>query len=58
MKLVCFIDIELFFAAEFIYENSFRLCALHFRLFYTNFKYILNKNGHEEKFYHYNSHSH
>ena len=50
MKLVCFIDIELFFAAEFIYENSFRLCVLHFRLFYINFKYILNKNGHEEIF--------
>ena len=48
MKLVCLIAIELFFTAEFIYENSFRLCVLHFRLFYNNFKYIFNKNGHEE----------
>ena len=58
MKLVCFIAIKLFFAAEFIYENSLRLCVLHFWLFYTNFEYIFNKNGHEEKFYNYNSHSH
>ena len=47
-KTSFFIDIELFFAAEFIYENSFRLCALHFRLFYNNFKYIFNKNGNEQ----------
>ena len=45
MKLVCFIAIELFFAAEFIYDNSFRLCVLHFRLFYIG---IFNKNGHEK----------
>ena len=58
MKLLCLIAIELFFAAEFIYESSSRLCVLHFRMFYTNFKYIFDKNDHEEKFYHYNSHSH
>ena len=50
MKLFCFIAIEVFFAAEFIYENSFSLCVLHFRLFYTNVKYVFNKNSHEEKF--------
>ena len=55
MKLVCFIAIELFFSAEFIYKNSFHLYVLHFRLFYIA---ILNKNGNEEKFYNYNSHSH
>ena len=41
MKLVCFIAIELFFAAElFIYENSFHTWVLHFRLFSINFEYI------------------
>ena len=33
MKLVFFIAIILFFAAEFIYQNSFHLRVLHFRLF-------------------------
>ena len=51
MKLVYFIAIKLIFAAEFIHENSSRLCVLHFRLFCTNIKCIFNKNGHEEKFY-------
>ena len=40
--------IELFFTAEFIDEKSIRLCVLHFRLFYTNFKYtvkmVMKKN--------------
>ena len=58
MKLVFFIANILFFAAEFIYENSFLICELHFRLVYNNLKYILNKNSHEENVYHYNSHSH
>ena len=58
MKLVFIIAIKLFFAGEFLYENSFLLWVLHFRLFYTNFKYIFNKNSHKENFYHYNSHRH
>ena len=58
MKLVCFIAIELFFAAEFIYENSSLLCVSQIQLFYNNFKYIFNKNSHEEKIYHYNSNRH
>ena len=45
MKLVCFIAIELFSAVEFIYENSFRLCVLHFRLFYIySIKIVMKKN--------------
>ena len=56
MKLIFFIGIKLLFAAEFTYENSSLLCLLHFRLFYTYFESIFSKNGHEENFYHYNSH--
>ena len=33
MKLLFFIAIILFFAAEFIYENSFLLCVLHIPIF-------------------------
>ena len=58
MKLVFFIAIILFFTAEFIYENSFVICVLHFRLVYNYFKSILHKNSLEENVYHYNSHSH
>ena len=58
MKLVFFIAIILFFAAEFIYEKSFLLWVLHVQLFYTNFKSILNKNSLEENVYHYNSYRH
>ena len=59
MKLVFFIAIILFFAAEFIYENSSLLCGLNFRLVYNNFKFIFNKkNSHEENVYHNNSHRH
>ena len=58
MKLVFFITITLFFAAEFIYENSSLLYVLHFQLVYNNFKSISNKNSHEENVYHYNSHRH
>ena len=59
MKLVFFIAIILFFAAEFIYENSFLLCVLHTRLVYNNFKSMFNKkNSHEENVKHYNSHPH
>ena len=46
MKSVLFIAIELFFAAEFMYEDSFRLCVLHFRLFF----YIFNKNVMKKNF--------
>ena len=45
MKLVCFRAIELFFAAEFIYENSFHLCVLHFRLFHIYSIKILKKKN-------------
>ena len=31
-----------FFAAEFIYENSFLLCVLQYRLFYNHLKFIFN----------------
>ena len=55
-EISLFIAIILFFAAELIHANSFLLCVFHFRLFYTNFKSIFNKNSHEEKCYHYNSH--
>ena len=59
MNLVFFIAIILFFAAEFIYENSFLLCVLHIRLVYNNFKSMFNKkNSHEENVNHYNSHPH
>ena len=45
MKLVCFIANELFFAAEFTYENSIRLCVLHFRFFYIySIKMVMKKN--------------
>ena len=44
MKLDFFIAI-IFFAAEFLYENSFLLCVLHFWLVYNNFKSIFNKNS-------------
>ena len=53
MKLVFFIAIILFFAAEFIYENSFLICVLHFQWVYNNFKSIFNKNSHEKNVYHY-----
>ena len=59
MKLVFFIAIILFFAAEFIYENSSLLCVLHIRLVYNNIKSMVNKkNSHEENVKHYNSHPH
>ena len=35
-----------------MYENCSLLSVLHFRLF----KFIFNKSGHKEKFYHYNPH--
>ena len=57
MKLVCFISIKLFFATEFIYEDRSLVCVIHFLLFYANFESILYTTGHEEKCYHYNSHS-
>ena len=41
MKLVFFIAIILFFAAEIIYENSFLICVLHFRWVYNNFKFSI-----------------
>ena len=50
MKLVSFIAIELFFDDEFIYENSFRLCVLHFCFFtlilnkYYSIKIVMKRN--------------
>ena len=59
MKLVFFTAIILFFAAEFICENSSLLCVLHIRLVYNNLKSIFNKkNSHKENVNHYNSHPH
>ena len=59
ISILYVIAIILFFAAEFIYENSFLLCVLHIRLVYNNFKYMFNKkNSHKENVKHYNSHPH
>ena len=55
MKLVFFIAIILFFAAEFVYENSFIIRELHFQWVSNNSKSISNKNSHEENVHHYNS---
>ena len=43
-----FSAIILFFATEFIYENSLLVCVLHFRWVYNNFKSIFNKNSQKE----------
>ena len=58
MKLIFFIDIILFLAAEFIYEIFLFSVYYIFGCFTTNFKSIFDKNIHEENVYHYNSHRH
>ena len=58
MKLVFFIDIILFFAAEFTYEIFLFSVYYIFGCFTRILNQFSIKNSHKENVYHYNSHRH